>query len=1091
MKSKLFTCLAMLFLSFSLMAQTRQVSGTVVDNVGPVAGASVIEKGTQNGAVTDLDGKWTLSVPQGATIVISSIGYKDVELLVGSQNVYNATLQEDRQLLDEVVVVGYGTMKRSDLSGSSVSMNEESLRGSIVSSLDQTLQGRAAGVTAVLTSGAPGSSSSIRVRGQATINANAEPLYVIDGVIVQGGGNSGASFGLGDALGNGAVSTISPLSTINPADIVSMEILKDASATAIYGAQGANGVILITTKRGKAGEAKFTYDGMFAISQQNRRVDMMNLREYAEFYNEMIRIGEEYEANPYYADPSLLGVGTNWQDAVFQTALQHQHQISASGGTEKVQYYVSGSYMDQEGTIIGSNFERFSVRTNLDAQLKKWLKLGVNVTFSNTVDDLKLADGEAGIIFTSLTAVPDIPIYDVDGNFTTTSREGLGSFTNPVAVAMSNDIILKRQKLTGNIFADVTPIKNLVWHTELGFDIGSSKSEVFKPKVTIGQWQQPDNSSSVQKNSNLFWQLKNYLTYSNTWGKHNVSAMVGQEMWESSYDYMSLNNTSLPLNDVRNPMLGTGEKTPTYGFGSSAMASFFTRETYNYDNRYYATYTYRYDGSSNFGPDNRWAGFHSAAVSWRFTNEKWMKNLDWWSNGKLRLGWGQTGNSNIGGYAWGSSLSQMNSYLGMGFRPANFANTAVKWESQEQWNIGLDLGFIQDRINLTVDLYQKVSNDMLMSMQLPSYMGTQGNGSSKLQAPKGNYGSIENKGMEITLDVHPFVGDFQWDSNLQVSFNRNTLKALSGTTSASIIGYGQWNDVVCESEVGKPLYNFYGYEVEGVYESLEDIEKSPKPAKYPVDGVYNRSNTVWVGDLKYKDQITEDTDGDGIPDSGDGVINDKDRTDIGSPLPLFTFGWNNTFRYKGFDLNIFLNGSYGNKVLNYSLMHGPSGGLASMNSLWVNQNATAIKDRAQLVPIDPDKDYSQGVEVNGVTVWHWFDDITNVKVANADTKTPRPTRANPNDNDRMSSRYVEDGSYLRIKNITLGYTFPKKWMNKIKFDNIRVYCNIQNLYTFTKYSGYDPEVGASTQDAQGYAFGVDNGRYPSPTTYSFGVSLTF
>lgn len=1091
MKSKLFTCLAMLLLSFSLMAQTRQVSGTVVDNVGPVAGASVIEKGTQNGAVTDLDGKWTLSVPQGATIVISSIGYKDVELLVGSQNVYNATLQEDRQLLDEVVVVGYGTMKRSDLSGSSVSMNEESLRGSIVSSLDQTLQGRAAGVTAVQTSGAPGSSSSIRVRGQATINANAEPLYVIDGVIVQGNGASGSSFGLGDALGNGAVSTISPLSTINPADIVSMEILKDASATAIYGAQGANGVILITTKRGKAGEAKFTYDGMFAVSQQNRRVDMMNLREYAEFYNEMIRIGEEYEANPYYADPSLLGVGTNWQDAVFQTALQHQHQISASGGTDKVQYYVSGSYMDQEGTIIGSNFERFSVRTNLDAQLKKWLKLGVNVTFSNTVDDLKLADGEAGIIFTSLTAVPDIPIYDVDGNFTTTSREGLGSFTNPVAVAMSNDIILKRQKLTGNIFADVTPIKNLVWHTELGFDIGSSKSEVFKPKVTIGQWQQPDNSSSVQKNSNLFWQLKNYLTYSNTWGKHNVSAMVGQEMWESSYDYMSLNNTSLPLNEVRNPMLGTGEKTPTYGFGSSAMASFFTRETYNYDNRYYATYTYRYDGSSNFGPDNRWAGFHSAAVSWRFTNEKWMKNLDWWSNGKLRLGWGQTGNSNIGGYAWGSSLSQMNSYLGMGFRPANFANTAVKWESQEQWNIGLDLGFIQDRINLTVDLYQKVSNDMLMSMQLPSYMGTQGNDSSKLQAPKGNYGSIENKGLEITLDVHPFVGDFQWDSNLQVSFNRNTLKALSGTTSASIIGYGQWSDVVCVSEVGKPLYNFYGYEVEGVYESLEDIENSPKPAKYPVDGVYNRSNTVWVGDLKYKDQITEDTDGDGIPDAGDGIINDKDRTDIGSPLPLFTFGWNNTFRYKGFDLNIFLNGSYGNKVLNYSLMHGPSGGLASMNSLWVNQNAGAIKDRAQLVPIDPDKDYSQGVEVNGVTVWNWFDDITNVKVANADTKTPRPTRANPNDNDRMSSRYVEDGSYLRIKNITLGYTFPKKWMNKIKFENIRVYCNIQNLYTFTRYSGYDPEVGASTQDAKGYAYGVDNGRYPSPTTYSFGVSLTF
>ena len=1070
MKSKLFTCLAMLLLSFSLMAQTRQVSGTVVDKVGPVAGASVIEKGTQNGAVTDLDGKWTLNVRQGATIVVSSIGYKDVEIVVGSQNVYNASLQEDRQLLDEVVVVGYGTMKRSDLSGSSVSMSEESIKGSIVSSLDQTLQGRAAGVTAVQTSGAPGSSSSIRVRGQATINANAEPLYVIDGVIVQGNGASGASFGLGDALGNGSVSTISPLSTINPADIVSMEILKDASATAIYGAQGANGVVLITTKRGKAGEAKFTYDGMFAVSQQNVRVDMMNLREYAEFYNELVSIGEIYEPNAYYADPSVLGVGTNWQDAIFQTALQHQHQVSASGGTEKVQYYVSGSYMDQEGTIIGSNFERFSVRTNLDAQLKKWLKLGVNATYSNTIDDLKLADGEAGIVFSSLNSLPDIPIYDVDANFTSEVREGLGARVNPIAMAMLDDIILKRQKLTGNIFADINPIRNLTWHTELGFDVSHSKSETYEPMVDLGNWQRGNNETRWQNNANTYLSLKNYLTYANQWGKHNVTAMAGQEMWESTWEFQSIYNTKLPSDEVHNPSLGAGTPTISSGFGSSAMASFFTRETYNYDERYYLTYTFRYDGSSNFGPENRWAPFHSLAGSWRFTNEKWMKDLEWWSNGKIRFGWGQTGNSNIGGYAWGSSISPMDSALGAGYRPANIANTAVQWETQEQWNLGFDLGFFQDRLNLTVDLYKKVSEDMLMSMQLPSYMGTQGNGSSALAAPKGNFGSIENKGLEITLDAHPFTGDFQWDSNFQVSFNRNTLKALSGTTAASIVGYGQWSDVVCVSEIGKPLYNFYGYVVDGVYESLEDIENSPKTAKHPENGVYNRSNTVWVGDLKYKD-VNED-----------GVINEQDRTDIGSPLPLFTFGWNNTFRYKGFDLNIFINGSYGNKVLNYSLMNGPSGGLASMRSAWVNQNNDAIRDRAQLAPIDPDKVYESG---------SWYDDITNVKVVNSGTKTPRPTLSDPNDNDRLSTRYVEDGSYLRIKNITLGYTFPKKWMQKAHFDNIRVYCNIQNLYTFTKYSGYDPEVGASTQDSSGYAYGVDNGRYPSPTTYSFGVSLSF
>ena len=1084
MKSKLFTCLAMLFLSFSLMAQTRSVSGTVVDNVGPVVGASVIEKGTQNGITTDLDGKWSLNVPQGATLVFTSIGYKDVEIVVGSQNVYNVTLEEDRMLLDEVVVVGYGTMKRSDLSGASVSMSEESLKGSIVSSLDQTLQGRAAGVQAVTTSGAPGSSSSIRVRGQATINANAEPLYVIDGVIVQGGGSRGADFGLGDALGNGTVSTISPLSTINPADIVSMEILKDASATAIYGAQGANGVVLITTKRGKAGDAKISYDGMFAVSRQTKRLDMMNLREYAEFYNDMTAVGEISKPNAVYSDPSILGTGTNWQDAIFQTALQHQHQLSVSGGTDKVQYYVSGSYMSQEGTVIGSKFDRFSVRTNLDAQLKKWIKLGLTATYANTNDDLKLADGTEGLIYYSLTTIPDIPIYDVNGNYSSTVREGYNN-PNPVALAMMDDILLNRQKLTGNIFADVTPfvnwnpLKNLVWHTEVGFDINNSKGERYKPMVDLGSYVRQTNESNIQYNRGIFWQLKNYLTYSNTWGKHSVTAMVGHEMWESSWENAGVSSSNLPSDAVHNPALGDSKSYKiSAGFGSSAMASVFTRETYNYDNRYYLTYTYRYDGSSNFGPDNRWAGFHSVAASWRFNNEKWMQGAkDWFSNGKLRVGWGQTGNANIGGYAWGSAISRMPSGLGMGYRPANIANTGIRWESQEQFNLGLDLGFFNDRLNLIVDAYYKKSNDMLMSMQLPSYRGTQGHGSSVLAAPKGNYGSIENKGIEITLDTHPLVGEFQWDSNFQISFNRNKLLSLSGTENASLIGYGQWSDVVSVSSIGEPLYNFYGYEVEGVYESLQDIMSSAKPAKYPADGVFNRSNTVWVGDIKYKDQLTVDTDGDGIPDAGDGVIDENDRVNLGSPLPLFTFGWTNTFRYKNFDLSIFLNGSYGNKIMNYNAL-----ALTHMNSAWINQ-LNSVSDRAKLVPIDPDKVYTDGSK--------WYDDITNVKVANPGTKTPRASINDPNDNDRISSRYIEDGSYIRIKNLTLGYTFPKKWVSKARIENIRLYCNIQNLYTFTKYSGYDPEVGASTQDSTGLTYGIDNGRYPSPTMYSFGLNITF
>lgn len=1081
MKSKIITCLAMLITGLPLMAQENEitVTGKVTDQTGlPVIGASIIESGTQNGAITDLDGNYTLEVEEGATLTVSSIGFKDSQITVtAGQTVYNVTLAEDRELLDEVVVVGYGTMKRSDLSGASVSVNEKALKGSIISSLDQSLQGRAAGVTAVTTSGAPGSSSSIRVRGQATINANAEPLYVIDGVIVQGGGNSGADFGLGDALGNGRVSTISPLATINPADIVSMEILKDASATAIYGAQGANGVVLITTKRGKAGDAKISYDGMFAVSRQTRRLDMMNLRQYAEFYNDLAAVGEMSDPSEVYSDPSILGVGTNWQDAIFHTALQHQHQISVSGGTEKVQYYVSGSYMDQQGTIIGSNFNRFSVRTNLDAQLKEWIKLGLSATYANTNDDLKLADSSQGLIYYSLTTRPDVPIYDMDGNYASIIDEH-NTNPNPIGIAMEDDILLNRQKLTGNIFADVTPVKHLVWRAELGFDLSWNKGERYKPMLDFGNWTRDTNESSIQNNKNTFWQLKNYLTYSNTWGKHSLTAMVGHEMWESRWENTRVFNNNLPSDAVHNPALGAGTPSIGAGFGSSAMSSLFTRETYNYDDRYLLTYTFRYDGSSNFGPENRWAGFHSAAASWRFSNEKFFEGVkDVISNGKLRLGWGQTGNANIGGYAWGSSISRMPSGLGLGYRPSNIPNPAIQWESQEQWNIGLDLGFFQDRLNLIVDAYLKRSNDMLMSMQLPSYMGTQGNGSSVLSAPKGNYGSIENKGIEITIDAHPFVGEFVWDTNFQISFNKNKLLSLSGTQNASLVGYGQWNDVVCVSTIGESLYNFYGYEVVGVYESIEDLQNSPRPAAYPSDGVFNKANTVWIGDLKYKDQPTIDTDGDGIPDQGDGVIDENDRTNLGSPLPLFTFGWTNSFSYKNFDLNIFLNGSYGNKVMNYNSIV-----LTHMNSPWTNQ-LNSVNDRAQLVPVDPGKVYEDGSM--------WYDDVTNVRVANPGTKTPRATINDPNDNDRISSRYIEDGSYLRIKNITLGYTFPKKLLSKAKIENLRIYCNIQNLYTFTKYSGYDPEIGASTQDATGLTYGIDNGRYPSPTTYSIGLNITF
>lgn len=1065
-----------LIMSFQLIAQPRRISGTILDSKDKSAmiGANIMEKGTSNGTITDINGKFSLNVSSSNSIlVISSIGYTTLEVNVGNNSVLNLEMDEDTELLEEVVVIGYGTMKKSDISGASVSVSEDAIKGSVITNLDQALQGRASGVSSVMTSGAPGSSSSIRIRGQATINANAEPLYVIDGVIIQGGGSSGASLGLGDALGNSPTSTISPLSTINPSDILSMEILKDASATAIYGAQGANGVVLITTKRGQAGEAKFSYEGLFGLQRQAGRLDMMNLREFAEFSNSVSDETNALDSRSEFQDPSLLGAGTNWQNAIFRNAPMHQHQLSAQGGSDAIRYYISGSFLNQDGTIIGTTFKRTSFRVNLDSQLKKWLKLGVSAMYSNTDERLGLADSEEGIVNYSLLTPPDIPIYDLDGGYASVIREGYTRI-NPIAMALDEDILLERNKLNGSIFADITPLKNLVLHTELGFDIGGSRAERFEPAVRYGNWSRDKNMSSIQRNNNNFWQLKNYLTYTGQKDKHDYSLMLGQELWESQYEFQSISTTDLPSNDIHNPSLGKDPQINS-GFGSSSMASFFGRATYNYDNRYMGTYTYRQDGSSNFGPKNRWAGFNAFAVSWRFTNEEFFESAtNILSDGKLRIGWGQTGNSNIGGYRWGASITRMPSGLGLGYRQSNIANPYIQWETQEQWNLGLDLSFLQNRIGLVVDLYDKTSNDMLMQLQLPSYMGTRGNVSSALSAPYGNYGAINNKGFEFTITTHNLTGRLTWDTQFQMSFNKNKLVALDGTDSGHIEGYGQWSDVVTITNIGEPLYNFYGYKVAGVYKDFEDINNSPKPAKYPTNGVFNRANTVWPGDLKYEDISGPD----GKPD---GIIDTYDRTNIGSPMPKFTFGMTNTFKYQNLDLSIFINGSYGNKIFNYMDMN-----LSGMTSIWNNQLEKVTK-RARLEPIDANKTYP--VNVNGVTVNNWYEDVTNVEVSNIGATIPRAIANDPNDNNRISDRYIEDGSYLRIKNITLGYTIPAHITRKLLIENMRVYTNIQNLYTFTKYTGYDPEIGASTSNANVY--GLDNGRYPSPQNYTVGLNITF
>lgn len=1082
MKKLVMLCMAASMSSSLAFAQSK-ITGVVKDSTGePIIGASVTIKGAQGvGAVTDIDGNFSLTVPSGKKqLLVSYIGFTPQTVDVNGKNTFTIVLKEDNQTLNEVVVVGYGTMKKSDLAGATGSMDEKKMKGSIITNLDQSLGGRVAGVTSMATSGAPGSSTSIRVRGQATINAGAEPLYVVDGVIWNNSNSSGSSVGLGDALGNGSVSTVSPLSSLNPSDIVSMEVLKDASATAIYGAQGSNGVVLITTKRGKAGEAKFTYDGMVAWQRQGKRIDMLNLREFAEYYNDMSSQGMVFK-DDRFSDPSVLGKGTNWQDAIFRTALQHQHQVSAQGGTEKIKYYVSGNYMDQDGTIIGSEFKRYGARVNLDSQLKSWLKLGLSANYSNTDQRLLKADQENGVITYALTTRPDIPIYDINGGYTSISQQGVTN-PNPVALALMDDILYKQNLLTGNVFAEVTPIKNLVWHTEIGYSFNWDRGEVFNPTVNLGTWTRSKNYCSIQKSTGSFVQFKNYLTYSGSFGKHSFTAMLGQECWKSKWDNARTEAQDLPTNTVHNPSLGDPSTFKiSNGFGTAAMASFFTRETYNYDDRYLLTYTFRRDGSSNFGPDNRWGSFHSVAGAWRFSNEWFVRNVagKWLSNGKLRIGWGQTGNSNIGSGKWSSDMTSIGTGLGTSYRPLRIANLNVHWEKQEQTNIGLDLGLFHDKLGITIDVYKKVSNDMLMPMQLPSYMGTSGNTSSALAAPFGNFGSIENKGLELTINAHPInTKNFSWDSEFEISWNKNKLTKLSGTSSAAILGVGQWNDVVSKSDVGQPLFQFFGYVTDGVYTSYEDIENSPKPVSYGGSNGYNKYNTVWVGDVKYKDISGPD----GKPD---GKIDENDRTYIGNPMPKYTFGWTNTFHYKDFDLSIFINGSVGNKVYNYIRMK-----LDAMKSVWQNQSSTVL-GRSHITAIDPNKDYSNGYKGhNANMVYNWYDDIDNVQVTNP-TSIPAAHLNDPNENTRVSDRYIENGSYLRVKNITLGYTFPKQWVKHIGLENLRLSCNIQNLWTITGYKGYDPEIGASTSDMNGYVYGLDNGRYPSPTVYSFGLNVTF
>lgn len=1056
---------ALMLLSFSVNGQT--ITGNVTDETNaPLVGANIIEKGTVNGTITDMDGNYKLTVTSdSAVLIISSIGYKATEITVAGQSVINLQMELDEEALDEVVVVGYGTMKKSDVSGASISVTSEDITNVVGANIDNILQGKAAGVQVVSTSGQPGAGMKVTIRGTGTLDPNAQPLYVIDGVPVQNTSEGGHDVGLG-SLGNGSVSTFSGLSNINPEDIENIEILKDASASAIYGSRAANGVVLITTKSGKKGKTVFNYKGSYGTQNQAKRLDVMNLREYAEYSVAIASETAGREGRVELLDPSLLGEGTNWQDAVFQVAPMQTHQLSASGGTEKVRFYLSGSYYDQEGTVVGSHFDRFTARVNLDVDLKPWLKIGTNTSVAFSKDKLGLTNSQEGIISQALLSSPDIPIYNTDGTFSGDQREGSPGRINPIGRALDETNRLKRMDFTSNFYTEIKFLPELKLRSELALNRLNTNGYFFRPTYTYGSVSSTVNQISTQYNQNRYYEVKNFLTYSKTFGDHSVTAMLGQEVSEWSWENMRGTSSELSSNDIQSVALGSNYSINS-GFGSGSRVSIFGRATYGYSDKYNMTYTYRRDASSNFGPKNRWAPFHAVSASWRMLNENFMDFAKaYLSNLKIRIGWGQVGNDNIGGYLWGASGNSVETDLGAGYQQANLANPYVSWETQETWNFGGDIGFLDNRINVILEYYIKTSKDMLMVMELPSYMGTKGNPSAQLDAPTGNFGEIRNEGFEMTIDATPLkMSGFEWNLNLQFSQNSNNLISLSGSGTNAIYGNGQWSDVVSRTKIGEPLFNFYGYKVVGVYQDYEDLMNSPKP----YDEEISRTGGVWVGDLKYADL------------DGDGEITEDDRTTIGSPHPDFTFGLGNTFSYKGFELSIFLTGAYGNDVLNYL-----GRDLTAMSSLWDNQLSDVL-NRTQITAVDPSIVYPRTVDGN--TIDNWYDDVTNVRVANTWATLPRAIVNDPANNRRISDRYIEDASYIKIKSLSLAYNFPRSILEKISIEGVKVYANVANLHTWTKYKGMDPEIGVS--QTSNYVMGLDNGRYPAPRIITFGVDVKF
>ncbi|MGI4741550.1 MAG: SusC/RagA family TonB-linked outer membrane protein [Janthinobacterium lividum] len=1024
--------------AYPTVAATIPVVGRVVGTDGTgLPGVTVLVRGTSTGTTTGADGAFSLNAPEGSTLSFSFVGFVAQSVVLTSANAgaLSVIMRESAQGLGEVVVVGYGTQERADVTGSIASVSGAAIASQPVADPTQALQGRAAGVTVTANSGAPGGAggTSVRIRGISSAGNNS-PLYVVDGFPLP----------TSDANGNAVENQ---LNSINPNDIESIDVLKDASATAIYGVRAANGVVIITTKRGKAGNATITLDGYRGIQQAWRKLDLLNSQQYAVINNESL-LAAGQPINPKYADPSALTVDTDWQKAVFRpTAVIQSYNISANGGSDKARYALSAGYFQQDGTLNGSNFERFTIRANGDIQLNKYVKVGNSLAVSHQEDrQLNTGNDEFGVLNNVIQLPPTIPVYNTNGSYyepTATADNFVEP--NPVLQSLITNAKFSRNRIIGSFFGEVEPLKGLRFRTNVGVDLIFDNNNGFTPSLGPNSPRNSVAGAYSSSNYNPTYLLENTLTYDHTFAeKHHLTVLAGQSAQQFQYTYLSANRSGYVSNSLQNINAGPAAN-PAYpvtngGIGvepiTDRLASYFGRINYEFAGKYLLTATARYDGSSQFAPGYQFGFFPGGSLGWRLSEENFIKDIPTISNLKLRGGYGKVGNPlNAGRFAYLATINTGISYpfgspatVLQGAAPTRGANELLRWENNYQANLGVDLGLFDNRVELSVDIFDRRSPNLISNVPPTLVSGT-------YEAVPTNAVSSRNKGIEFSLNTRNLVGSadggLTWTTGITFSAYRNRIESLNVATPFNGTAT-RTGTAISRFDQGSAIGSFYGYVADGLFQTAEEIRALN--AKAP-SGVYQFSGTA-PGDIKFRDM------------NGDGVVNDLDRAFIGNPNPNFTFGLNNTVSFKGFDLTAFVQGSQGGKIYNLNRVYTEGGLYSNGNS------STRVLGR-------------------------WTG-------AGTSTDVPRAIAGDPNQNLRVSSYFVEDGSYVRLKVLTLGYNFAKPLISRFGGQTLRVYVTAQNLVTLTKYTGFDPEIGS-----QAGAYGIDRGVYPQSRVFIAGLNIGF